>query len=108
MTIVPVDDILGKAWKRQLCSPETWKDLVLDLQVSQNSLRRLTKQLESKRKESEALHQRLLDVRPDAVRAMLSQVLDLTLVEILQRGAEKPSMVDMVGWGWRLWRDLKE
>lgn len=62
------------------------EDLVLDLQVSHNSCRRLTRQLEAKRKERQSLHQRLLDVRPDDVRTMLSRVLDLTLIEVLQQG----------------------
>ncbi|CAK9049739.1 Hypothetical protein (Fragment) [Durusdinium trenchii] len=62
------------------------EDLVLDLQVSHNSCRRLTRQLEAKRKERQSLHQRLLDVRPDDVRTMLSRVLDLTLIEVLHSG----------------------
>ena len=45
------------------------EDLVLDLQVSTNSCRRLHKQLEAKRRERHALHQRLLDVRPKEMKA---------------------------------------
>ncbi|CAJ1368324.1 unnamed protein product [Effrenium voratum] len=62
------------------------EDLVLDIQVSENSCVRLEKQLEAKRQNRAQLAQRLLDVRPDMVKAMLSKVLDLTLLEVLRMG----------------------
>jgi len=62
------------------------EDLVLDLQVSNNSCRRLTKQLESKRQEREQLHERLQNLKPALLRSLLSRVLDLTLLETLQTG----------------------
>lgn len=62
------------------------EDLVLDLQVSNNSCRRLTKQLESKRQEREQLHERLQNLKPAVLRSLLSRVLDLTLLETLQTG----------------------
>ena len=62
------------------------EDLVLDLQVSSNSCRRLAKQLESKRREREQLHQRLHDIQPEVMRLLLSRVLDLTLLDVLHTG----------------------